>query len=368
MKILLFSNYFVDYSVQLANSLQEKGESVYLFMIEPSFDTFDHLGSLHRGIRHFTYKIARLYSPMNFLLLYRLLKEIITYKPDVIHFQGASFRNSLLFPVLKVLRYPLVITFHDPVPHSGENTLTIRFANAMGRAFADAIIVHGEFLKAQVMERYNYPGIRIQVTRSGEHQVTPFIHYRDESVREDPHVILFFGRIQEYKGLRFLIEAEPMITREIPDAKIIIAGAGQDFSPYSDMMVNKDHFVVYNYLIPYELGATLFQKASLVVLPYTDASQSGVVHTAYGFKKAVVVTDVGSIPEIVDNNVTGMIVPAGNAQALADAIVHLLTHDSLRHQMGMNGYNKLKKDLSWGPIAEEVIGIYNKCIKRYKRT
>ena len=81
------------------------------------------------------------------------------------------------------------------------------------------------------------------------------------------------------------------------------------------------NFIVYNYRIPYKEGAELFQRCSVVALPYIDASQSGVIPTAYGFKKPVVVTEVGAIPEIVGDGITGFIVPPRNPEALAEAIV-----------------------------------------------
>ena len=172
--------------------------------------------------------------------------------------------------------------------------------------------------------------------------------------------MLFFGRIYRYKGLEYLIKAEPTITKEMPSAKIIIAGTGEDFEKYEKTMINRDNFIIHNYCIPYKEGAELFHRCSLVVLPYIEASQSGVVPTTYGFKKPVVVTDVGGIPEIVENGVTGFIVPSKKPRALADAVVKLLKDEKLRNKMGENGYKKLASDLSWDKIAEETIKIYDK--------
>ncbi len=167
--------------------------------------------------------------------------------------------------------------------------------------------------------------------------------------------------------MEYLIKAEPLITKEVPDAKIIIAGMGEDFKKYENMMINRDNFIVHNYRISYKEGAELLQRCSLVVLPYIDASQSGVIPTAYGFKKPVVVTDVGAIPEIVDDGITGFIVPPRNTEALADAIVKLLKNEDLRKQMGETAYKKLKTDLSWDNIAEKTIEVYKKAIEDAKK-
>jgi glycosyltransferase involved in cell wall biosynthesis len=217
-----------------------------------------------------------------------------------------------------------------------------------------------------MIKEYHISENKIHSIAIGECYVAPFKRYIKPDLQEDGNLILFFGRIWKYKGLEYLILAEPIIKKEVPDAKIIIAGAGEKFKRYKDMMVNKDNFIIHNYRIPYNMGAELFQRCSLVVLPYIDASQSAVILTAYGFKKPVVVTSVGSIPEIVDDGITGYIVPPKDVNALAKAIIKLLKDEKLRRQMGENAYKKLKTDLSWDNIAEKTIQVYKEAIRGKK--
>jgi glycosyltransferase involved in cell wall biosynthesis len=87
--------------------------------------------------------------------------------------------------------------------------------------------------------------------------------------------ILFFGRIWGYKGLEYLIQAAPLITARVTEAKIVIAGIGQDFDRYRRLMKNPQAFVVYNKYITKEKQSELFRESSLIVLPYIEASQSG---------------------------------------------------------------------------------------------
>lgn len=304
------------------------------------------------------------YSPSILPRVFEIVKQIKIFNPDVIHFQGTNPILCLVFPFLK--KYPLVGTIHDVKPHVGEGSLLGRFGSYCARKYSNQIIVHGEKLKEQMIKEYNLPDEKVHAIPIGEHRVTPFKKYEREDLKEDQNLILFFGRIQEYKGLRYLIKAEPMISKEIPNTKIVIAGVGEDFKKYEEIMLNKDNFIIYNHYIPYKEGAELFQRCSIVVLPYIDASQSGVISTAYGFKKPVVVTDVGSIPEIVDDGITGFIVPPRNPEALAEAIVKLLKDEDLRKQMGENAYKKLKMDLSWDKIAEKTIEVYKEVIANEK--
>jgi len=106
----------------------------------------------------------------------------------------------------------------------------------------------------------------------------------------------------------------------------------------------------------------LFQKASVVVLPYIDGSQTGIIPIAYAFKKPVIVTNVGSIPEVVDDGKTGYIVPPRNEKKLAEAIIDILRDEHKRKQMGENAYKKMKEELSWDKIAEKTIRVYEEII------
>jgi glycosyltransferase involved in cell wall biosynthesis len=130
------------------------------------------------------------------------------------------------------------------------------------------------------------------------------------------------------------------------------------------MMANPSRFVVDNEFIPDERVARHFGESSVVVLPYVDASQSGVVPIAYSFNRPVVATSVGGLPSVVEHGVTGLLVPPRDARALADALVMLLEDDELRHKMGAAGRNRL--DREWAPevIGPQHIDVYERALGR----
>jgi glycosyltransferase involved in cell wall biosynthesis len=94
----------------------------------------------------------------------------------------------------------------------------------------------------------------------------------------------------------------------------------------------------------------------VVAIPYREFfSQSGVLHLAQGFGKAVVATDVGGLPEVVENGVTGMIVPAGDIERLGKAIFYLLENEEVRGKLGTTARVRAAEKFGWDGIAEATI-------------
>jgi glycosyltransferase involved in cell wall biosynthesis len=182
-----------------------------------------------------------------------------------------------------------------------------------------------------------------------------------EDVKEEPQV-LFFGRIWPYKGLDYLIRAEPLITSRAPQAKIVIAGTGEDFERYRRLMVNPDNFIVINEYVSDEKRAELFRRASVVVLPYIEASQSFIISIAYRFGKPVVATTVGGLPEMVDDGRTGFLVPPRNIDALADAVVQLMQDDGMRRKFGENGMQKVNVECAPEVVGRQTCVVYRRAM------
>lgn len=371
MRVACLTFWFYDYTIQMANELARHAEVLLLL---PDYRSEEYLESIDPAVKVHLFGYSRYagrFGPSCYPLLRDIVAAIDGFAPDVVHFQ---VNNPMLCPLLPMLRkHPLVATFHDVEPHPGEDrlldagSLLYRLTLFVSRVFPDRIFVHGQALRDILVENYRVPGRKVHVIPIGEHEVAPFVKFEQAGLAPDGRRVLFFGRIHRYKGLDCLIRAEPLITREVPDARIVIAGTGEDFGRYEKAMAGRDAFEVHNYRIPYEEGARLFQQASVVALPYVEASQSGVIPTAYGFRRPVVVTDVGSLPEVVDDGATGYVVPPRDPAALAAAIVNLLKDPGMCRRMGEQGYTKLKTDMAWSTIAHSLLAVYNELIPARER-
>ena len=370
MKILLiqFSETSNLYTPSLANALARKNHDV-IVLIARRFNRFygDNVNVIVEDIPLSYMKVA--IKTVNPLIFYKIVKIIKRINPDVIHVTNEHLWNLILFPLLK--KYPLTVTIHEPVFRDAHRTgsiirtagLRLEFlSRKFTRKWGDTFITHGKKTKKILLE-HNIPSNKIWYVPHGA--FSNFTNWKKDNIKEEK-AILFFGLIKRDKGLEYLIKAEPIITYSIPDAKIIIAGDG-DFKRYENLIKNKGKFEIHNKFIQDDEVASLFTRASLVVLPYIGGTQSGVIGIAYSFKKPVVVTDVGNIPEQVEDGKTGFIVPPRDSEALAKAIIKLLEDAELRKEMGKNAYKKMKEELSWEKIAKKTIEIYKKAMISHKK-
>lgn len=353
--MLVFAN--VEYTIELTEALSEL-EDVLLMMPDKAIKSYGYEKVIDPNVNLYGFYYPRMRYPTNALMIYQIIKKINQFKPDIIHLQVGHPWFNMALPILR--RYCLVTTIHDVVPLDWPSQRIPAFTYKLPIKYASQLIVHGERLKEAMIKQYKRSADDIHVLPRGVNTICR--RFTEGEVQEEGHTIMFFGRIWGYKGIRYLIEAEPLISEKVPDVKIVIAGEGEDFQKYREMMVHKDKFIVHNKFIPYKMASELLQKASIIVLPYTDGSQSAAIPLAYAFRKPVVITDVGSLPENVDHGVTGYIVPPKDSKKLAEAIIDLLTNDEKRKRMGENAFKKTQEELAWKNIAPRTVEVYKKAM------
>jgi glycosyltransferase involved in cell wall biosynthesis len=361
MKVGLVSYDFGEYCVRLASALAPMAEVALLL---PQQLAGPHLSALDPQVEFEPFDKPRLRQAGRQLRVsFDLIGRLRTFDPDVIHVQQGHLWFNAFLPLLR--RCPLVLTVHDPRQHLGDHggQKTPQAVMDFGFRRASRLIVHAEQSKQVVVRECGAPADIVDVVPHISLGTSPPTIPPDNG-----STVLFFGRIWEYKGLEFLIRAEPLITAEIPHARIVIAGKGEDFTRYRQMMIHPDRFTVYNEFVPEERCNELFQQASVVVLPYIEASQSGVIPMAYTFMKPVVATTVGGLPEMVEDGRTGYLVPPRDERSLAAAVVRLLRDQSLRRQLGINGKRKLDAECAPPVIAQQTFDVYSRALDRRSAT
>jgi glycosyltransferase involved in cell wall biosynthesis len=356
MRVALISFDFGEYCVRLASALSRTADVLLLL---PHQLAAPFLSELDPRVNFQPFDKPRFRQPVRQIRLgLDLVRRVNAFAPDVVHFQHGHLWFNGFLPLLRPR--PLVVTIHDPRHHLGDKVSqkTPQAVMDFGFRQADQVIVHAGQSKRVVATEC---GISPEIIH-----VVPLIGLGStldsQPVHENGPTVLFFGRIWPYKGLEYLIRAEPLITAAVPDAKIVIAGEGEDFARYRTMMVHPERFIVHNEYISEEQCPTLFRQATVVALPYLDASQTAVVPLAYTAMKPVVATTVGGLPEIVDDGRTGYLVPPRDEQALATAIVRLLQDTALCQEMGLNGKRKLDAECGPAVIGDRTLAVYQRAL------
>ncbi len=327
------------------------------------------LNVLKDNVRIYCYGKYRKRDFRNIPVYRRLCQEIKSRQYDVIHFQEIGTPWMALF--WKICRkYPLVMTVHNPYQHLGIPLAQKFYQDVMQRIFvnkANKIIVQGSRLKDQVLERYHKKTDEdVVVIPHGDYTI---LKYWDKARRSRKKIsqikkILFFGHIRPNKGLEYLIKAEPLIRKHLSNYRIIVAGKCDSFDRYEKYIEPDSKIKIINEYIPHKEVPKYFRDASVVVLPYISATQTGIIPLAYSFGTPVIATRVGAMPEIVEDEKTGFLVEPRNEKALADAIIRLISDDNLIKRMSQSTLLYCKKNLSWDFIAKNTIRIYCELIQK----
>src|ERR1700730_15424073 len=361
LRVALLSTNFGEYCVRLANALSRYAD---VLLVTPDRLVAPHADKLDSAVRLFSFRSPRLRQPFRQLQTIRtVFREIQNFAPDVVHYQGFHPWFDLALPLWH--RYPLVCTVHDFRPHPGDklSQKTPFWVEMFVRRRADQLIVHSQHVRTLMTQQLGGANENISLMphiQIGQELSSSAV---EPTVEEDEQLILFYRRIWEYKGLEYLIRAEPLISARIPNVRIMIAGQGEDFSRYARMMVPPEHFIVHNEFISEDRTAEYFRRASVVVLPYIEASQSGVISLAYSSAKPVVATTVGGLPEMVEDGRTGYLVAPRDAADLAKALVRLLLDPTLRRQMGANAKDKIERECSPEAIAHQTIDVSHGAVR-----
>ena len=363
MRILLIAPDIPDYCIAFANAVATSSD--VLLIAPQSFFKDRPVPETPRLTVH-QIDWPRHRSLRNPLFILRLLRTIHQFRPDVIHILNE--KNVWLNALLPFLRgIPVVTTVHDVQYHPGD-TGSVTVPQWCTRLFiwqSNAIIVHGRTLRQQAMEHLPVAEKAVHIL---PHVALPF--YRDLAALEklQPEqgmapMVLFFGRIRRYKGIDIFISAAARVASEIPEVRFVIAGRSDDETQPILAKALPPLFDLRDRFIQDVEAAQLFVDAKLLVLPYIEASQSGVLAIATTFGIPVVATDVGNIGATVTEWETGLVVPANDSEALAQAILVLLRDEKRRSVLSENALKMAEFESGPTKIGAKAAAIYDQLVK-----
>ena len=352
MRVLLFSRAFSQYCSRYALALSRHcdvalvlsagnaaNDDIIDVSAAPGLDLHLVNMEIKRGGFAFPAKVARI---------------VAAFDPDIIHFHEVPDPLSAWLVAALRGRARVFLTIHDPKPHSGADSrmgLPLRLAKGLGRRMADRLVVHGAVCRDEMLALDPACANRLAVSAHGVLMVP------ERRISADSSHLLMFGRMEAYKGLDTLVQALSILAKEGRRPPVTVAGKGEALERLAPELAGLGVRIINRY-VPAEEALALMQQAAAVVLPYHDATQSGVVASAFGNRRPVIATRVGGLPDVVENGVNGLLVPPRDPIALAEAIRAFCSDPAIATRLMQGAEDTALGLMNWDRIADEMVGHY----------
>ena len=272
---------------------------------------------------------------------------------DIVHFQWLTVQpvDVHLLPRSR----PVVLTAHDVLPREPRRGQLAAQRRLYERV--DAIVVHSQHGRARLVDALGIASAKVSVIPHGV-----FTHLRDvpgerglpaDLAAVDKPVVLFFGLLRPYKGVDVLLDAWRAAAL---DAELWIVGMPRmDLAPLRAAAGPNVRWVP-RFVADDEVAA-YFRRADLVVLPYREIDQSGVLFTALAFDAPLVLSAVGGFPELAADGAAAIVAP-GDARALAGELQRLLGDGAARAELAAGARAAAAGRYSWDAIAAAHLALY----------
>ncbi|MAR39702.1 MAG: hypothetical protein CMD22_03295 [Flavobacteriales bacterium] len=287
-------------------------------------------------------------------------------------FSGVKICNYHLFHVnvlvlfdfllTKMLMMKVVYTIHDVISFENANS-SQKISNFIYNN-ADKILTHNNFSKEIFTKKYNKVLTEIDIVPHGNY--LPFLNIKTDKLKsrarlripKDKKVLLFFGIIKQVKGLEVLLNALKDVISVNQDIILVIAGRvwKNDFSIYQKIIDDNnlsDYCIIHNRWILHEEVNDYYASADLVVLPYKRIYQSGVLLMSMSYERAVLVSDLPPLTEVVQDMKTGFVFESENPKSLSKKLNIIFADTNKLEEVRVNGFNYIKSKYNWLEIGKE---------------
>jgi glycosyltransferase involved in cell wall biosynthesis len=390
----------IHYAYQLCNAMAEEGADVTLVTArEYELQNLPHKCTVNRFLNLWKLSDPRLATPPRNKLerlarkifwnirrgfrgirlvvqWIRLTNYLLRARPDFVQFGEIEFPfEGLFLQYIKKRGLTLAQVCHEfesRESNSWAARLKDRLNTITYHSF-EILFLHGESNRQRFLSFYPVKTKHLHLIVHGNEQVFPApedIQGKSVEMRQrygltpQQPVVLFFGTLTPSKGVSDLVDAFAQIHAADSQARLVIAGMPTKFMDMPNLIAQvdkmnlKDVIIFDSRYIPLEEIAPLFHLAQVVVLPYLNSTQSGVIQTAYTFGRPVVATNVGAFPEVIDDGQSGILVNPGAPGEIAAAVLKIIGDNNLGAAMGQYAKNLSETKFDWRPIARTVLDAY----------
>lgn len=344
------------YTMELARVLKDRpGLQLYLSLSRQSelFEPTDQIGipSCHVD----TYRDLPSFLTRSMSLPFiraHFLSYLKQHRIDVVYNTLDFLWGAAIAPAIRRTNALYLLAVHDAERHSGEDAPWRRWLLRRDIVAADGAITMTNAVREQLIALHGFPQDRTWTAPLGIH-LSHLARTPRELPTHRPVRLLFYGRILPYKGLDILLKALPLIRLAHPSVELEIWGAG-DVGPYQQWLRQTASVRLENRWLTEDEIPAIFERTDVCVLPYREASQSGVIASAMAAGMPVVTTPVAGIVEQIDYGNAGRISVDFSVEGFAQAATAMLSDANAYREMSKHAISLSNTTLSWASIGDRV--------------
>ncbi|MFZ8847983.1 MAG: glycosyltransferase family 4 protein [Minisyncoccia bacterium] len=297
---------------------------------------------------------------VNTFLLFRWIKLIQILrkiKPDIVHITHFHIWCFFVYLFRSIFKYKIFYGVHDnPFEPKEEPVFLMNFFEKFFVKNADLILAYSNFMKESI-KRY-VSNKTVEVLPLGIHSdLCPKLEKKFNLNKESLDV-LFFGRLENYKGIDILVRAYEILKKQNLKVKLTIAGRGK-IDKDLENKIKEIGIIFKNYWISNEELCELIKECDILVAPYKKASQSGIISTALAYGIPIIATNVGSFNEYVKSGENGFLIEIDDYLDLAEKIKIFYRNRDLILKMGEKS-KEIGEKYKWSNIMKKAIFYYEK--------
>lgn len=356
------------FTMRLSNALSElMGVKTILFrnmLPKRLFPGWKRVGktltNLHYSDRVYVIELMDWYNPLTWIKAYKMTRNVDAV---ILQWWTSSVAHVYLFiELLNRKKVPIVIEFHEVVDPLESSIMPIRvYSKIMAgfiRKLATNYVVHSESDKSLISKSYGIEEDRIQIVYHGIYDHYK-VHKKDEirgklGIGDEEFVILFFGLLRPYKGVKYLVKAYEKLPEDIrKGSRLLIVGETWEDTETENLVRNsecRNRIKMVSKYVGDEEVSEFFSAADVLAIPYTRASQSGVAHIGMAYGLPIIASRVGGLVESLGKYQGALFTEPKDIDTLRDALISVMSKNSKDKDKSKF---KPPDELRWENIAKD---------------
>jgi glycosyltransferase involved in cell wall biosynthesis len=306
------------------------------------------------------YRIRRLYSPATWLRICEFARFLRRNRVQIVHSYG-FYPNSFALPAARLAGVPVTIA---SIRDTGD-VLAPRKRRVQGMIcrLATCVLANADAVGHQLIKD-GYNAEKVAVIRNGitlqplERRAEGGPLRKELGFPANAPIVAVLSRLNDLKGITYLLDAIPSVLAQCPDARFLIVGDGprrRDFEAYAERNGYRDRAIFTGFRLDVP---EILKEISVSVLPSLSEGLSNTLIESMAAGVPVIATRVGGNPEIVEDGVTGLLAPPRDVGALAHAITMLLQNPERAEIMGKAGRDRIARAFSLDRAIDETQRLY----------